>query len=145
MHRKSHMPSRILATRCYGIGAHRESTTVPSLSSTDVGKIVPAVKTEDDAGSEVSEWELRERQEREECRRVEELDAGGDGWGGSAVTAQSLLHGIGRRGIGGGYVFLLFFPFYFSFVISLVRCFSFLGQAWVEGKGSSQRAALRGR
>jgi len=44
------------------------------LSSTDVGKIVPAVK-EDDAGSEASEWELRERAEREEEKRAEELGA----------------------------------------------------------------------
>jgi len=41
------------------------------LTSTDVGRIVPAVEEEADAGSEVSEWELRERQEREEERRVE--------------------------------------------------------------------------
>jgi ribonuclease HI len=40
------------------------------LSSTDVGKIVPAVE-EDGAGSEVSEWELRERREREEEREAE--------------------------------------------------------------------------
>ena len=43
------------------------------LSSTDVGKIVPAVETEGDAGSEASEWELRERREQEEDRRAEEL------------------------------------------------------------------------
>jgi len=47
------------------------------LSSTDVGKIVPAVEVEDDAGSEASEWELRERQERDEEGREEEL--GGEG------------------------------------------------------------------
>ena len=42
------------------------------LSSTDiVGKIVPAVEVEDDAGSEASEWELRERWEREQERRAE--------------------------------------------------------------------------
>jgi len=39
------------------------------LTSTDVGKIVPAV--EEDAGSEASEWELRERAELEEERRAE--------------------------------------------------------------------------
>jgi len=44
-------------------------------SSTEVGKIVPAVEFEDDAGSEVSEWELQERREREEERRAEELGA----------------------------------------------------------------------
>jgi len=40
------------------------------LSTTDVGRLVPP-KDEGDAGSEVSEWELRERQEREEERRAE--------------------------------------------------------------------------
>jgi len=45
------------------------------LSSTDVGKIAPAVEAEDDVGSEASEWELRERREREEGRRAEELGA----------------------------------------------------------------------
>jgi len=43
------------------------------LSSTDAGKIVPAVEAEDDTGGEVSEWERRERREREEERRAEEL------------------------------------------------------------------------
>ena len=41
------------------------------LTTTDVERIVPPVEEESDAGSEVSEWELRERQEREEERRVE--------------------------------------------------------------------------
>jgi len=50
-------------------------TVLDFLSSTEVGKIVPAVEEEDDVGSETSEWELRERQEREEKRRVEELGA----------------------------------------------------------------------
>jgi len=36
------------------------------LYSTDVGRLVPPLKKEDDAGSEVSEWELRERQQRQE-------------------------------------------------------------------------------
>jgi len=39
------------------------------LTSTEVGKTVPVV--DDDAGSEASEWELRERTEREEERRAE--------------------------------------------------------------------------
>ena len=39
------------------------------LSSTEVGKTVPAA--EEDARSEASEWELRERAEREEERRAE--------------------------------------------------------------------------
>jgi len=44
------------------------------LSSTDVGKTVPAAEV-DDAASEASEWELREAEEREAERRVEELGA----------------------------------------------------------------------
>ena len=39
---------------------------------------MPAVEREADAGSGVSEWELRERQEREEERR-EEVEALGTG------------------------------------------------------------------
>jgi len=39
------------------------------LTTTEVGKTVPVV--EEDAGSEASEWELRERTEREEERRAE--------------------------------------------------------------------------
>jgi len=42
------------------------------LSSTDVGRTVPAVEEGGDAESEASEWELRERAEREEERRAEE-------------------------------------------------------------------------
>ena len=41
---------------------------------------MPVVEVEeDDAGSEASEWELRERMEREEERRAGELDAEGGG------------------------------------------------------------------
>ena len=40
------------------------------LTTTDVGRLVPP-KDEGNAGSEVSEWELRERREREEESRVE--------------------------------------------------------------------------
>jgi hypothetical protein len=50
-------------TRCY-------QPVLDFLSSTDVGRRVPP-PAEDDAQSEVSEWELRERREREEKRRVE--------------------------------------------------------------------------
>jgi len=54
------------------------------LSSTDVGRLVPPLEVED-AGSEASEWELRERQEREEERSVEAEELGaieGPGAGG---------------------------------------------------------------
>jgi len=44
------------------------------LSTTDVGRLVPV---EEDAGSEVSEWELREREE-ERRLEAEELGAGGE-------------------------------------------------------------------
>jgi hypothetical protein len=40
------------------------------LSTTDVGRLVPA-PAEEDTQSEVSEWDLRERREREEERRAE--------------------------------------------------------------------------
>ena len=41
------------------------------LSSTDVGRLAPPLEEEGDAGSEASEWELRERREREEEREEE--------------------------------------------------------------------------
>jgi len=41
------------------------------LSSTDVGRLVPPLEEEGHAGSEVSEWELRERRERQEEREAE--------------------------------------------------------------------------
>ena len=41
------------------------------LTSTEVGKILPAVVEEDGAGNEASEGELRERREREEERQAE--------------------------------------------------------------------------
>ena len=58
------------------------------LSSTDVGKIVPTAEVEDNAESDVSEGELRERGEREEEREAEvgelgaedDRDAGEEHW-----------------------------------------------------------------
>jgi hypothetical protein len=49
------------------------------LSTTDVGRLAP-VLSEEGAQSEASEWQLRERREREEERRheAEELGAGGE-------------------------------------------------------------------
>jgi len=47
------------------------------LAATDVGRPVQAVG-EGDAGSDVSEWELRERREREEERRAEAVVRGAD-------------------------------------------------------------------
>jgi hypothetical protein len=47
------------------------------LSTTDVGRLVPAPVAEN-APSEASEWELRERREREEERRAEEEGLGAE-------------------------------------------------------------------
>jgi hypothetical protein len=47
------------------------------LSTTDVGRLVPAA-AEEDAQSEASEWELRERREREEERREEAEELGAE-------------------------------------------------------------------
>jgi len=44
------------------------------LSSTDVGRLVPPLE-EGGAGSEVSEWELRERRERRERQEEREAEA----------------------------------------------------------------------
>ena len=41
------------------------------LFSTDVGRLVPPLEEEGDAGSEMSEWELLERRERQERREAE--------------------------------------------------------------------------
>ena len=87
------------------------------LSSTDVGRLVLPLE-ESDAGSEVSEWELRERRERGEEREVEaeelgaagELGVGGGGGGDTAVPTHAPLHGIRRRGVGLWGRFPLLFP-----------------------------------
>ena len=44
-------------------------------SSADMGRLMPTAGEDADAGSEVSEWELRERREREEERRAEQPGA----------------------------------------------------------------------
>jgi len=41
------------------------------LSTTDVGRLVPPLKEEDNAGSVASEWEIQECREREEERKGE--------------------------------------------------------------------------
>jgi hypothetical protein len=47
------------------------------LATTDVGRLAPA-PAEEDAQSEASEWELRERSDREEERRVEAEELGAE-------------------------------------------------------------------
>jgi len=48
------------------------------LTATDVGRLVPPVEG-DGAGSQTSEWELRERKEREEEQEVGAAEASGTG------------------------------------------------------------------
>jgi hypothetical protein len=115
------------------------------LATTDVGRLVPA-PAKDDAQSEASGWEFRERREIEEESRVEaeELDAGDEEqplflpapsfmrlqkWGrrGAAFICSSALSIV--------FSFLLF-PLLFLWCAAI-----FLGQAWVEGKG--ERAVRR--
>jgi hypothetical protein len=47
------------------------------LSTTDVGRRVPT-PAEEDGETDASEWELRDRREREEGRRVEAEELGGE-------------------------------------------------------------------
>jgi hypothetical protein len=77
------------------------------IATTDVGRRVPA-PAEKDAQGEASEWELRERREREEERRAEAEELG------TEVEEPQFPHarfpGIRRREVGGGslsFVFLL--------------------------------------
>jgi hypothetical protein len=48
------------------------------LFSTDVGRLVPGPVAEVDVHSEASEWEVRERREQEEERRVEAVELGAE-------------------------------------------------------------------
>jgi len=76
----------------------RRSQSVPDfLSTTVVGRLVPA-PAEEDARSEASEWERRERRKRQEERRVEAegLGAGGED---NRCFSHALLHGVHRRGV----------------------------------------------
>jgi hypothetical protein len=70
------------------------------------GETVPAL-AENDVQSEASEWELRERREREERRRAEAEELGADVE--EPLFPQARLHGIRRRGVGGEDIFLLSF------------------------------------
>ena len=99
------------------------------LTSTEVGKTVPAV--EEDARSEASEWELQERAEREEERRAEAEALGIEEEEHPLFLPTPPLHGIGGRGVGGVFSFVLFFS-------------RFLGGLGGGHKGSLHCAALRG-
>jgi len=88
-----------------------------SLSSTDVGRLVP---TEEDAGNNVLEWQLQQRWEWEAERRAEAevLDAEeelGDGEGLRCSYQHPLSWHLQTRSKGAGHVFLVL-----SFVLSIV-------------------------
>jgi len=92
------------------------------LSSTDVGRRVPA-EAQDDAVNAVSEPEVREWLE-EQGAGAEEAGAGGT----AVVPAHTRLHGVRRSGVGGVLSFVFSFVLHarssllsLSFVISLVR------------------------
>jgi len=59
-------------------GAKFSQAVLDPLSTTDVGRLVPA-PAEEDVQGRASEWELREWREREEERRVEAEEAGAEG------------------------------------------------------------------
>jgi hypothetical protein len=110
------------------------------LSTTDVGRPVPAL-VEEDAQCEVSEWELRERREREGEWRLEAEELGDQGEEQAAVPPYALLHWPLRkrsRAAGSG------FPL--SFLCISILChflgalYIFLGQARTEGKGEHLQA-----
>jgi hypothetical protein len=103
------------------------------LTSTDVGRLVPAVEA-GDAGSDVSEWELRELREREDELRAEAAVLGAEDelgdWEGLPLSypRPPSWH---RRARSRGWVTLFFGT---SFVIFLGAHLLSLGQAWAEGK-----------
>jgi len=119
-----------------------------SLSTADAGRLVPA---EEDAGSEVSEWEPRDRREREDERsaEAEELDAAAGRLGAGEELPlfppiHALLHGVrvrGSVGAGHGFVCSFFLLFGFFSFVSLVRAISSRDGPGQRAKGSLQRAA----
>jgi len=72
----------------------RSQVVLDFLSAADVGRLVPA---EEDVGSQVSEWERRERREREQERKpeVEELGATGE-----LSAGEALVQGFRRLNAG---------------------------------------------
>jgi len=100
------------------------------LSTTDVGRLAP---TAEDAGSELSEWELWERREKE-------------GWkprGWVARVRNNLPSWRPQEGVGGGYGFLCYL-FCLSFVISLVRIISPWDRPGRRAKGACNMPPSRG-
>ena len=78
-----------------------------------------------------------ERREREE----ERWPRSGCRGGATAVSPNALLHGIRRRGVGDRHTLSFVLPF----VISLVRAYSFLGQAWADIEGELATCPSRGQ
>ena len=123
-----------------------ERAVLDFLASTDVGRRVPPVDEEDNAGSEVSEWELREHQERQEEReeKAEALGAEGEMGAGEGLplflATPDFMAAAGEDWGNGPH-----FSIVLSFVNFLGRVFSFSGQAWGEGKrGACNEPLLRG-
>jgi hypothetical protein len=83
----------------------------------------------------VSEWELRERREREEERRAEAEELGAEGEEPLFLPHPPSWHPQ-KKCVSEGHSFLYLFCFFLGAIIIL------LGQAWAEGKGSLQRAAI---
>jgi len=103
------------------------------LSATDVGKLVPA---EGDAGSEVSEWELRECRERAGGREEGGGEGAGCRGGTIAVPTHAFFHGICRWRVGGGTRFPLLFLWF--------GLFSFFGAHYIfSGQGRGQKGSLQ--
>ena len=92
------------------------------LTSMDAGRPVPPPE-EDDAGSQASEWELRERREREEEQEAEAEDLGAAG--GSGATPSFMASAEEEQG-----TVLCLFLCGFLGAHSI-----FLGQVWAEGEG----------
>ena len=107
------------------------------------------VPTEEDTGSEASEWELCERQEREEESEAEaeELGAAGELGAGEELPLSyprpPSWHPQGMRSVGDGLRFRLFFLLPVSFPMRFPWCASYLleDRPGRRAKGSLQRAA----
>ena len=124
------------------------------LTSTDVGRRVPA---EEDAGSEASEWELRERRERGEEREAEagELGAAGElcAWkelplflpAPSPMTSEEEDQRADTFSFHFSFVLSFVRTFFISFVISLVCIISHWDRHARRAKRSLQHAATRGQ
>ena len=99
------------------------------LSTADVGRLIPA---EEDVGSEVSEWKLQERKEREEERRVEAKEPGVGGESPLFLPTPDFMVSVGEAWA------ISFVCFLFHFLCDFLGAHHiFLGQAWAQGEGGA--------